>query len=334
MISLSHSQNLHMSEHSTSPQLLPRRRFLQLAVGTGSGLILGTYWPPIQSLEALTAFSVGPPSFNPFIKITTDNKVIVISKHLEMGQGSTTGLATLVAEELDADWQQMEIESAPANLALYKNLFFGTQGTGGSTAIANSFEQYRMAGAAARHMFLQAAAKKWNVDPSKVSISKGVLTDGTNKAIFGDLANAAAQYSPPDAPKLKDPKDFIYIGKFVPRLDQKSKATAQPIFTQDLVLPDMLVAVVARPPRFGATAAKFDPSKSKAIKNVVAVVEIPQGIAVVATSTWAALKGRDALDVSWEESKAEKRGSKDLLEEYRVLANTKGAPVVKKGDAE
>lgn len=321
------------SNSNMSTSYLPRRTFLKLAVGTGSGLILGVYSPLLSSADALTAFSVDTLSFNPFVKIAPDNKVIVVCKHMEMGQGTATGLATLVAEELDAEWAQMDIEFAPANLGLYKNLFFGTQGTGGSTAMANSFEQYRTAGAAARAMLVKAAAEKWNVAPRKISLSKGVLSDGVNTATFGELVNAAAELSPPENVRLKEPEDFVYIGKAAPRLDQKSKSTAQPIFTQDMLLPDMLIAVVARPPRFKAKVLKFDPAKSKAVKDVVAVVEIPQGIAVVATSTWAALKGREALEVTWEEKDAERRSTSELLEEYRALANTSGIPVVKKGDA-
>ncbi len=310
---------------------LDRRGFLRLPVGTGAGLVIGAYLPPSPATNAAALDTAT--TFNPFVKITPDNKVIVLSKHLDKGQGTATGLATLVAEELDADWSQMVAEFAPANAGLYKNLFFGVQGTGGSTAMANSFEQYRKAGAAARQMLIEAAARAWKIDASQVTVSNGVLSDGTNKATFGDLAAAAAKMPLPDNPKLKDPKDFVFIGKSFPRLDQKAKVTAAQVFTQDLRLPDMRVAVVARPPRFGGKPGKVDSAKAKAIKGVQEVVTIPGGVAVVADSTWAAIKGREALKINWDESASEMRGTSELIEEYKALAGTPGLSVRKDGDA-
>ncbi len=311
---------------------LDRRGFLRLTVGTGAGLVIGAY---LQGSSATTAAAAAETAatFNPFVKITPDNKVIVLSKHLDKGQGTATGLATLVAEELDADWSQMVAEFAPANAGLYKNLFFGVQGTGGSTAMANSFEQYRKAGAAARQMLIEAAARAWKTEASKVTVANGVLSDGTNKATFGDLAAAAAKMPVPDNAKLKDPKDFVYIGKTFPRLDQKAKTAAAPVFTQDLRLPGMLVAVVARPPRFGGKPGAVDSAKAKAIKGVQEVVTIPGGVAVVATSTWAAIKGRAALQITWDQSAAEKRGTSELIEDYKALAAKPGLSVRKDGDA-
>ncbi len=319
---------------AAAPVALDRRGFLRLSAGTGAGLVIGAYLPATRLAAEPAAKDAGAAVFNPFVTITPDNKVIVLSKHLDKGQGTATGLATLVADELDADWSQMVADFAPANTAIYKNTFFGVQGTGGSTAMANSFEQYRKAGAAARQMLVEAAAKSWNTDASKISVAKGVVTDGTNKATFGDLANAAAKFPVPDNPKLKDPKDFTYIGKSFPRLDQKAKVTAQPVFTQDIRLPGMLVAVVARPPRFGGKPGAVDAAKAKSVKGVEHVVTIPGGVAVVANSTWAAIKGRDALQITWDEAEADKRGTNELLEEYRALAAKPGLPVRKDGDAE
>ncbi len=328
-------QNIATAAHSLAGIAktgeLDRRGFLRLTVGTGAGLVIGAYLPPSSATKAAALDTAT--TFNPFVKITPDNKVIVLSKHLDKGQGTATGLATLVAEELDADWSQMVAEFAPANAGLYKNLFFGVQGTGGSTAMANSFEQYRKAGAAARQMLIEAAARAWKIDASQVTVSNGVLSDGTNKATFGDLAAAAAKMPLPDNPKLKDPKDFVFIGKSFPRLDQKAKVTAAQVFTQDLRLPDMRVAVVARPPRFGGKPGKVDSANAKAIKGVQEVVTIPGGVAVVADSTWAAIKGREALKINWDESAAEKRGTSELIEEYKALAGKSGLLVRKDGDA-
>jgi isoquinoline 1-oxidoreductase beta subunit len=316
---------------SAQPAELDRRGFLRLSAGTGAGLVIGAYLPVTSATGAAAADTAA--AFNPFVRITPDNKVIVLSKHLDKGQGTASGLATLVAEELDADWSQMVAEFAPANASLYKNLFFGVQGTGGSTAMANSFEQYRKAGAAARQMLIEAAAKTWKADASKIAVAKGVVSDGANMATFGDLVAAAAKMPVPENPKLKDPKDFVFIGKSFPRLDQKAKVTAAPVFTQDLRLPDMLVAVVARPPRFGAKPGTVDSAKAKSVKGVKDVVTIPSGVAVVATSTWAAIKGRDALQITWDESAAEKRGTNELVEEYKALAAKPGLSVRKDGDA-
>lgn len=309
-----------------------RRGFIQLAVGTGAGLIIGAYLPGGGSSAAAGTAAPAAPLFNPFVRIAADNTVTVLSKHLDKGQGVATGLATLVAEELDADWSQMRAEFAPANVALYKNFAFGVQGTGGSTAMANAYEQYRKAGAAARAMLVAAAAKRWGVDASAIAISKGVVTSGDKKLTFGELAAEAATFPVPDSPALKEPKDFVFIGKSFPRLDQRAKSRAEPLYTQDIRLPDMLVAAVARPPRFGGKVQSFEASKAKAVAGVVDVVQIPQGVAVLAKSTWAAFQGRDALEIKWDEANAEKRGTAELIAEYRELAGQPGLPVRKNGD--
>src|SRR5690606_7048222 len=191
-----------------------------------------------------------------FVRIGSDSTVTVLVKHLEMGQGPLTGLTTLVAEELDADWSQMRAEHAPSNPDLYKNLLFGIQGTGGSTAIANSFEQMRKAGATARALLVQAAAESWNVKPEEIAIERGVIWHaGTSKeGRFGDFVEAAMKLKvPADAP-LKESADFTYIGKSdagVKRLDSLEKSTGKAKFTIDIQGSGMLTVVVAHPPRFG-----------------------------------------------------------------------------------
>ena len=192
---------------------------------------------------------------NAFVRIGADNTVTVISKHLEMGQGSYTGLATLVADELDAAWSQVRVEGAPADATRYNNTLWGPmQGTGGSTAIANSWDQLRQAGAAARAMLVAAAAQRWNVPASSITVKDGVLLHAASKrkATFGELANAAAALPVPADAKPKDPKDWVYIGKHVPRKDARAKITGAATFTQDVKLQDMLTAVVAHAPRIGA----------------------------------------------------------------------------------
>jgi isoquinoline 1-oxidoreductase subunit beta len=311
---------------------LGRRDFLKLTAGAGASLTLGIMLPGDASALAPN----GAQTFNPFLKITPGNKVVVVIKHLDKGQGAATGLATLVAEELDADWSQIQTEFAPANVKDYGNLDWGgaAQGTGGSSAISNSWKQYRQAGAAARQMMIQTAAQRWKVAPEKIRIEKGRIIGGGRNVSFGEMAPFAAKSKVPANPPLKDPSKFVYIGKSAPRVDAVAKTTGQPIFTQDVKLPNMLTATIARAPKFGATVKSFDAAAAKQVKGVVDVVQIPVGVAVLANSTWAAIKGRDALKVAWDDANAEKRGSAQLLEEYKKLAATPGKVAKKAGDAE
>lgn len=320
---------------------LSRRRFLQ----GSAGLTLGFCLPAIAAttLPAAGPGKAGaglaaPVTFEPnaFLRIGADNSVTVISKHLEMGQGTYTGLATILAEELDADWKQVRVEGAPADAKRYNNLFWGpAQGTGGSTAMANSWEQMRKAGAAGRAMLVSAAAKRWQVGAADIVVRDGVVSHPASgrKASFGQLAEAAAQETVPAEVSLKDPKDFRLIGKQAKRKDSAAKTNGTAKFTQDVFLPGMLVAVVAHPPTFGAKVKSFDASKTKAVKGVVEVVQIPTGVAVLAKDTWSAKKGRDALAVVWDESAAFKLGSDEILARYKELAKTPGLVAKQTGDA-
>lgn len=325
-----------------------RRKFLIASIYTGAGLTLGLYLPGcskeeesppkagpgIAGEEAVSEVDFEP---NAFVRIAPDNTVTVIIKHLEMGQGTYTGLATLVAEELDAAWSQVVAEGAPANAALYKNLFWGeTQGTGGSTAIANSFNQMRKAGATARYMLVQAAAKKWQVPADEIIIEQGVIKHATNQqqASFGELVELAAKQPVPTEVFVKDPEEFKLIGHYVPRKDNKPKINGTAIYTQDIKLPGMLVAVVAHPPRFGAKVKSFDASAARAIKGVKEVVQIPNGVAVLAVDTWTAMKGRDALQVEWDESGAFNMGSAEIMADYKQRARQAGNIARKDGDSD
>lgn len=317
---------------------LSRRRFLQGSAGLTLGFCLPALAAPAAGPGKAGEGAVGPIHFEPnaFLRIGTDNSVTVISKHLEMGQGTYTGLATILAEELDADWNTVRVEGAPADAGRYNNLFWGpAQGTGGSTAMANSWEQMRRAGAAGRAMLVSAAAIKWRVPATEIAVRDGVVSHAKSKrrATFGELAVAAATLPVPTDLKLKNPKDFRLIGKQAKRKDSADKTSGQARFTQDVQLPGMLVAVVAHPPRFGATVKSFDAGRARAVKGVVDVVQIPQGVAVLATDTWSAKKGRDALSVSWDESQAFKLGSDEILARYRELAKTPGLVAHQSGDA-
>ncbi len=315
-----------------------RRRFLKAGLGlTIAVMVPGCAKSPDNETAALDAVIENGVLFEPnaFVRIGTDNTVTVIAKHLEMGQGTYTGLATLIAEELDADWAQVKVEGAPGDAKRFNNLAWGPyQGTGGSSAIANSFEQMRNAGATARAMLVQAAASAWNVPASEITVKSGVLSHANGKqATFGEFAEAAAELAVPEAVTLKDPKDFTLIGKVAPRKDSKAKTNGSAIFTQDIQFDNMLVAVVAHPPTFGATVKSFDDQETRAVKGVVNVVKIPTGVAVLASNYWTAKKGRDALKVEWDESKAFRKNSNDIIADYKALVKQPGNVARKDGDA-
>jgi isoquinoline 1-oxidoreductase subunit beta len=316
---------------------LSRRDFLK----AGAGLTLGIALPGALAQQAAPgqggAGVVASGAFEPnaFVRIGTDNTVTVIVKHLEMGQGTYTGLPTLVAEELDADWGQIRVEGAPADASRYNNLFMGPmQGTGGSTAMANSYEQMRKAGAAARAMLVAAAAERWKVEPDTITVLRGaVLHQPSNRrASFGSLSAAAAKLPVPQEVTLKDARDFAFIGRRAPRTDSRAKSNGTAIYTQDVKLPGMLTALVAHPPRFGGKVKSFDASKAKAVAGVVDVVAVPSGVAVLANDFWSAKKGRDALAIDWDESAAFKLGSGEIMAEYKRLAATPGLSARKEGD--
>lgn len=309
-----------------------RRQFLIASGGATAGLIIGAALPASETTAAESTSG----TMNPFVMIAPDSTVTVLSKHLDKGQGAATGLATLVADELDASWDQVRVEFAPANARLYNNLSWGPyQGTGGSSAISNAFTQYRSAGAAAKTMLVEAAAKAWGVPAAEIKVEAGKLSHGSGKSgTFGEFAAAASAMPVPEKPALKSPEQFTYIGKSFPRLDVKNKTVGAPIFALDVKRDNMLVATIARSPKFGGKVKSLDATEAKKVNGVVDVIQIPAGIAVVARSTWPALKGREALKVEWDFSAAETRSSGELFAEYRELTNKPGTVFRKDGDAE
>jgi isoquinoline 1-oxidoreductase subunit beta len=318
---------------------LTRRDFVRVSMVLGGGLLVSVYGcSPAEDVanSGSVATSLIP---NAFVQIGTDGRVLILSKHLEMGQGVYTGLATLIAEELDADWRSVRVEAAPADAKKYANLLMGTmQGTGGSSAIANSFEQHRKAGATARAMLMAAAAANWKVPLTELSTEPGfvVHTGSNRRAEYGSLVRAASQMPVPETVPLKNPANFRYIGKenTVRRVDVKAKTTGAAVFTQDVKLPGMLTAVVAHPPRFGAMVKSFDAVKAKAIAGVSDVVQIPTGVAVLADTFWAAKQGRDALIVEWDNTGANTLGTAEVLAQFRELATKPGMQVRHDGDAD
>ncbi len=327
------------TRHLVRPSL-DRRAFLKVIGLSGAGFMIGCS----DSSDTAPVADAGPTAtpepvvnsvMGPFVRIGSDDTVTVLVKHLDKGQGVTTGLPTIVAEELDADWAQMRAEFAPADPTKYNNLFFGPfQGTGGSTSVANSWMQLRQAAAGARSMLLDAAAARWQVPAAEIMVSKGVLSHAASgyEARFGELAAAAADMVPPEEPALKDPKDFTLIGTRLPRLDSSAKTDGSAVFTLDVSRPGMLTALVQHPPKFGATVESFDPAAALDVPGVTDVVEIPRGVAVVADNFWSAKKGRDALEVTWSETGAEQRDSAELVEAYRELAEQASLAARSDGD--
>ena len=314
-----------------------RRTFL-----AGSGLIIGL----ALASRSMTAFAAprgvkasgedALTTLNTFVKVGTDDTVTVLSKHIEMGQGPFTGLATLIAEELDADWSQMRAVHSPADDKIYANLAFGLQGTGGSSSIANSYEQMRKAGATARAMLVAAAAEEWGVPAGEITVEKGRIKHAASnkESGFGALTVKAATQTAPENPTLKDPSKFVLIGQELPKLDTVGKTNGTAIYTLDIATDDMLVAVVAHPDHFGATVKSFNDSEARKVMGVVDVKQVPQGVAVYADNTFAALRGRANLKVEWDLSKAETRSSEELAADYAKQFSEKSLEATNTGDVD
>ena len=301
-----------------------RRGFLIGASAFAGGLMVG--FRPMAALAQTTALN----PFAGYVAIAPDGTVTVYSAHMDMGQGIYHGIATLVNEELMADWAKIRVEGGSANPAYYGNVAWGgkIQGTGGSTGIPSSFDRYRTAGAAARLMLVNAAAAEWGVPAAEIQVENGMLRHGNRQAGYGEFAaKAAAGAVPADVP-LKTAKDWIYIGKerdVLGKFDSLAKSTGKQQYTIDVKLPGLLTAVMIHPPLFGAKVKSFDATKAKAMKGVVDVVQIPRGVAVVADNMWHAIKAREAVTIEWDESEAEKRSSSELMASYRELAAKPGA---------
>jgi isoquinoline 1-oxidoreductase beta subunit len=314
-----------------------RRGFLKAGTLVTGGLVLG-FVLPSGGRFARAADAAKPTVYAPnaFLRVAPDNTVTVIVNRLEFGQGVHTALPMIIADELDADWSQMRSELAPA-ADVYKDPVFGIQITGGSGTIAHSFTQYREVGARARAMLVGAAAQQWKVNPSQCRTAKGVVHGPAGeKATYGSLAEAAQAQPVPETIALKDQKAFRYIGKPMPRLDARAKSTGRQQFGLDVKPAGTRVAVVAHPPVFGAKVAKFDAAKAKAVRGVIAVLEIPvdrggRGVAVVADGYWPAKQARDLLAIEWDTGAVDKVDSVKQLAQFAELAKTPGV-VARKAD--
>jgi isoquinoline 1-oxidoreductase beta subunit len=304
-----------------------RRRFLQGAVGATAGLVVSFHIPRV-----LRAAPVAPamPAANAFLRIGSDDSVTVLLAHSEMGQGIWTGLAMLVAEELDCDWSKMRAEHAPAAPA-YAHTLYGVQVTGGSSTTYSELDRYRTVGALARDLLVRAAAARWKVAPSSCRVANGVVSHGADRFTFGQLAEAAMRLIPAKTIALKAPEQWKLIGTPVRRLDTPVKITGKAMFGLDVQFPGLRTAVVARPSAFGARLAKYDARAALAIPGVEKVVPTADGVAVVAAHFWAAKLGRDALAIEWSPPENGGIDSDKLGAELRALARAPGAIAIDVG---
>lgn len=319
---------------SPNPSAPSRRQFFRSAFGAAGGLVLGLSFERGLRAVTLSPERPLPADFEPnaFLKIGSDGSIRLFAKHDEMGQGIHTGLAIAVCEELEVDVDRIEIVPAPADAA-FAHSAYGMQMTGGSTSTWSSFEQMRQVGATARDMLVRAAAARFGVEPGACRADNGTVVCGDRSASYAELAEAAAELEPAQDVPLKKAATFTRIGKPTPRYDSPAKVRGTAIFGMDRRLPGQLTAVVARSPYFGGSVKSFDATRAKAIEGVVAVLQVPSGVAVLARGFWPAKQGRDALAVEWNAGPAADLDSDRIQADYVALAKTSGLVARDDGDA-
>ncbi len=315
-----------------------RRDFIKVVSVAGGGLILGFYLPSKEELlatEPVPATAFAP---NAWLRIDLDGSVTVTVAKSEMGQGVRTSLPMLLAEELEADWSKIRIEPALADPK------YGDMTTGGSTSVRKSWLPLRKAGATPREMLISAAAQTWGVERATCRAEQGAVihVPSGRSLTYGQLVETAAKLpvpalnhdasGPADVP-LKDTKDFRIIGKSAARLDTPEKLDGKAVFGLDVKVPGMLVATVARCPVFGGKVKSFDATKAMAVKGVRHVAQVPSGVAVVADSTWAAMQGREALAITWDEGPSAGLDSAGIRKMFEESAKKTGMVARSEGDA-
>ncbi|MES2847902.1 MAG: xanthine dehydrogenase family protein molybdopterin-binding subunit, partial [Bacteroidota bacterium] len=268
---------------------------------------------------------------NAFLQITADNKIKVVLAHVEMGQGIWTTLTMLLADELDVDPKNINIVHAPPGKE-YNHTQWGMQVTGGSSTTYSEFDRYRKAGATARILLVQAAAEHWGVQPSTCKTANGFITSGDKKLSYGEMVVAASTLTPPAEIPLRTKDQWKYIGKGLKRLDAPDKVNGKAIYGMDIQMEGLLIAAVAHSPVMAGTVKSFDTTKAKLITGVVDVVQVPNGVAVLATNYWAALQGKKALDIHWDAGPNANLNTPTQIEDYKKLAVTIGKEIKKAGD--
>ena len=325
--------------------VISRRKFMVRSTVAGAGLLVGLRFsgPMLLSQESEKAKKKSPVNpFDAYIHVKPDGKISLIVAKSEMGQGIKTGLAMILAEEADVDFNAVSVEQAETRPDIYEHM-----GTGGSGSTMENFMPLRRAGATVRELMITAAAQKWNVPKTECDAKKGLVrhTKSSRQTRYGELVEAASKLPLPDPDKvpLKNESEFELIGQATPRVDIPSKVNGSAGFGLDVRVPDMLFAVVARCPTFGGKPAHFEASKAKAAPGVRDVFEIPAlgkdmytagGIVVVADSTWAAMKGRDALQIEWDRGTAASESSASLRESLRAAASRPGKRIRNDGNVD
>ncbi len=316
---------------------IDRRSFLKASIVAGGALVVGISLPIRSKAEERFGLSTEPAAdFKPnaFIKIAKDGKVTVTVGQSEMGQGVLTSLPMIVADELEVDWANVSYEAGLPDKA-FINPMMGMQATGGSSSVKGFFNPLRKASAQVREMLIVAAATSWNVSPDTCKAESGkVMHSASGKSIvYGELLEAAAKITPSEKPKLKDPKDFKYIGKPVKRLDSPAKVNGSAIFGIDVKVPGMLYATILRSPVIGGKVKTVDDTAAKAVKGVTHVVSLGYGVGVIANNYVNARKGRSALKVTWDDGPMATVSSETIMKSFSDAAvNKKGLEAKKIGD--
>ena len=302
---------------------LSRREFVTAGVAAGAGLVIGFYLPRAGKSKK-DSFSP-----NAYLRITPDNKITIVVARSEMGQGVRTALPMILAEELEADWKQIEIEQAGAST------LYGDQTTGGSASIRTTWDPMRKAGAAAREMMISAAALTWSVPRSTCTAEKSFIKhSGSNRSLsYGDLVEKASTLPiPTDAP-LKQSKDYKIVGQRLPRIDSPDKVKGEATFGIDFRLPGMKYAVLSRCPTIGGKVSAFDDKDSKKISGVTFVGKVSDSaVAIVADNVWAAMEGRRVLNVTWDDGPNKDLNTAALMNSLKQGATKKGASLYLSGD--
>ena len=317
----------------TMTPISDRREFLKKTAVGGSALVIGFYLPGKYEATAGNP-PKDPTAINAWVQIAPDDSITLLIDKSEMGQGISTALAMVLAEELDLDWKKINTIFAPA-APQYFNPIFGLQGTGGSCSVRGSWEPLSKAGAAAREMLVATAARRWIVDASACHTeNNAVVQTATGKRIgYGALVEEASKMPVPATAKRKEAKDYKIVGTATKRIDSAIKVDGKATFGIDVRRPGMLHSVVARCPVFGGTVKSFDATKAKSVRGVKDVVQISTGIAVVADNTWSAMEGRNALQITWDEGPYAKVSSDSIGKLYHEQLQKQGAIARKDGDA-
>jgi isoquinoline 1-oxidoreductase subunit beta len=311
-----------------------RRGLLQASGTIGAGFMIGIALPAAHK-AAQAAGTLHTP--NAWVHIADDNTITLLSARSEMGQGVYTSMPMLIAEELNVSISQIKVAIAPPG-SVYINSLLGGQLTGGSTSVREGWEKLRTAGAQVREMLISAAAAKWNVDRSKLSAKDGHVYNGAQKASYGSLAEAASKLAVPEKVALKDPKSFTIVGKSTKRLDTPAKVNGTAEFGIDVTLPGMVYASLEQSPVIGGKVKSFDAAKAKTMPGVIDVVQVTDGVAVVAKSYWQAKKARDTVKVEWDLGAGASISTESMLADIQDAANSEpvlaiGKPVGKVDEA-